>query len=147
MPLVAERYDRLHGAGDGRIRRDRVRPRLWIRRLDWFWVWRLDRLDRLGVLQRGDAGGEAVKLRLHVLQCSCGFVLEIVEFVLRWYGCWQCNFPVDISTRLAHVEAMTRAHIMLTDPQMRWLEREAKRLDVSISEVIRRILDQVRETK
>jgi hypothetical protein len=36
---------------------------------------------------------------------------------------------------------------MLTDPQMRWLEREAKRLDVSISEVIRRILDQVRETK
>lgn len=36
---------------------------------------------------------------------------------------------------------------MLTEPQLRWLEREAKRLDVSVSEVLRRILDEAREAK
>lgn len=36
---------------------------------------------------------------------------------------------------------------MLTEPQLRWLEREAKRLDVSISEFIRRLIDTAREAK
>ena len=37
-----------------------------------------------------------------------------------------------------------RVNITVTEPQQRWLEREAKRLGISIGEVIRRILDAVR---
>jgi hypothetical protein len=36
--------------------------------------------------------------------------------------------------------------IVFTKPQMAWLKKEAKRLDVTIAEVIRRIIDQYRET-
>jgi hypothetical protein len=40
-----------------------------------------------------------------------------------------------------------RINIVVTKPQQAWLEREAERLGVRIGEVIRRILDAVRESK
>ena len=42
---------------------------------------------------------------------------------------------------------MSRLNLVLTEPQKRWLEREAKRLGLSIGELLRRIIDQVREAK
>lgn len=41
----------------------------------------------------------------------------------------------------------TRLNLVLTEPQKRWLEREAKRLGLSIGELIRRILDNARDAK
>jgi len=40
-----------------------------------------------------------------------------------------------------------RLNITVTVPQQTWLEREAKRLGVSIGELIRRILDEWRTRK
>jgi hypothetical protein len=40
---------------------------------------------------------------------------------------------------------MERITISLPPPQMTWLQREAKRLGVTIGELLRRIIDQVRE--
>lgn len=40
---------------------------------------------------------------------------------------------------------MPRQSVTLTSPQWAWLEKEAKRLGVSVSEAIRRIVDAHRE--
>jgi hypothetical protein len=40
-----------------------------------------------------------------------------------------------------------RITVTLTGPQQTWLTREAKRLGVSIGELLRRIVDEVRSTK
>jgi hypothetical protein len=42
---------------------------------------------------------------------------------------------------------MERITISLPPPQMSWLRREAERLGVTIGELLRRILDQVRDSK
>jgi len=42
---------------------------------------------------------------------------------------------------------MRKQQVSLTDPQVEWLEAEAKRLGVSIAEVIRRIIDKHREQR
>lgn len=42
---------------------------------------------------------------------------------------------------------MERISISLPPPQMSWLQREAKRLGVTIGELLRRIIDQVRDSK
>ena len=42
---------------------------------------------------------------------------------------------------------MDRISLSLPDPQLSWLRREAKRLGVTIGELIRRILDQARDSK
>ena len=42
---------------------------------------------------------------------------------------------------------MERITVSLPDPQMTWLQREAKRLGVTIGELLRRIIDQVRDSK
>lgn len=42
---------------------------------------------------------------------------------------------------------MERITISLPPPQMTWLQREAKRLGVTIGELLRRIIDQVRNSK
>lgn len=41
--------------------------------------------------------------------------------------------------------ANARINIVVTKPQLLWLEREAKRLGIRVGEVIRRLLDQVRD--
>jgi hypothetical protein len=40
---------------------------------------------------------------------------------------------------------MERISVSVAPPQMLWLQREAKRLGVTIGELLRRIIDQVRE--
>jgi hypothetical protein len=40
---------------------------------------------------------------------------------------------------------MERITISLPPPQMSWLQREAKRIGISIGELLRRLIDQVRE--
>lgn len=42
---------------------------------------------------------------------------------------------------------MSRMSITLPEPAMNWLKREAKRLGISISELIRRIIDNTRDSK
>jgi hypothetical protein len=42
---------------------------------------------------------------------------------------------------------MERISISLPPPQMSWLKREAKRLGVTIGELLRRIIDQYRTEK
>ena len=42
---------------------------------------------------------------------------------------------------------MDRITISLPPPQLSWLNREAKRLGVTIGELLRRIIDQVRDSK
>lgn len=42
---------------------------------------------------------------------------------------------------------MDRITISLPEPQMLWIKREAKRLGVTIGELLRRIIDQVRDSK
>lgn len=42
---------------------------------------------------------------------------------------------------------MERISISLPDTQISWLRREAKRLGVTIGELVRRLLDQVRDTQ
>lgn len=41
--------------------------------------------------------------------------------------------------------ATSRLNLNLTEPQWRWLREEAKRLGVSLAELVRRIIDQHRE--
>jgi hypothetical protein len=43
--------------------------------------------------------------------------------------------------------AIIQRSIVLTKPQLAWLKSEAKRLGISIAEVIRRIIDANREQK
>jgi hypothetical protein len=40
---------------------------------------------------------------------------------------------------------MQRISVSLPAPQMSWLQREAKRIGITIGELLRRIIDQVRE--
>ena len=40
---------------------------------------------------------------------------------------------------------ITQRSIVFTKPQMAWLKSESKRLGISISEIIRRIIDEKRE--
>ena len=40
-----------------------------------------------------------------------------------------------------------RLNLVLTAPQRTWLEREAKRLGLSIQELVRRLIDNLREAK
>jgi hypothetical protein len=40
-----------------------------------------------------------------------------------------------------------RLNITVTAPQQTWLAREAKRLGVSVGELLRRIIDQIRGSK
>lgn len=40
-----------------------------------------------------------------------------------------------------------RQMVNLTDPQVEYLKREASRLDISVSDLVRRIIDQYREGK
>jgi hypothetical protein len=40
-----------------------------------------------------------------------------------------------------------RQSVTLTEPQVKFLEAEAKRLGISVSDLIRRIIDQYREGK
>jgi hypothetical protein len=42
---------------------------------------------------------------------------------------------------------MERITFSLPSPQMTWLHREAERLGVTIGELLRRLIDQVREAK
>lgn len=39
----------------------------------------------------------------------------------------------------------TRRSVLLTDPQAAFLDREAERLDISVADLIRRIIDRHRE--
>jgi hypothetical protein len=41
----------------------------------------------------------------------------------------------------------SRLHVYLSEPQLAWLTREAERIGISTSELLRRIIDQVRESK
>jgi hypothetical protein len=43
--------------------------------------------------------------------------------------------------------AMNKRMISLTDPQVQFLQREAERIGISVADLIRRIIDQHRETK
>ena len=43
--------------------------------------------------------------------------------------------------------AMQKRMISLTDPQVTFLSEEAKRLGISVADLIRRIVDQYRETR
>lgn len=40
---------------------------------------------------------------------------------------------------------MARMSVTLTEPQLKWLEKEAKRLGITVGEMIRRLIDKVRE--
>lgn len=42
---------------------------------------------------------------------------------------------------------MDRITVSLPDQQMSWLKREAKRLGLTIGELLRRVIDQVRQDK
>ena len=42
---------------------------------------------------------------------------------------------------------MERRAIHLTDAQLAWLKREAKRLGITIADLVRRIIDMAREAK
>lgn len=42
---------------------------------------------------------------------------------------------------------LSRTTINLTPPQLSWLRREAKRLGLTLGELLRRIIDEKRETK
>jgi hypothetical protein len=42
---------------------------------------------------------------------------------------------------------MDRISLSIPSPQMSWLKREAKRLGVTVGELLRRIIDQVRDGK
>ena len=42
---------------------------------------------------------------------------------------------------------MERITVSLPDPQMAWLKREAKRIGITIGELLRRLIDQVRDSK
>jgi hypothetical protein len=59
------------------------------------------------------------------------------------------GLSLTIDAVLTHHRVMpnARINIVVTKPQQAWLEREAERLGVRIGEVIRRILDAVRESK
>lgn len=41
----------------------------------------------------------------------------------------------------------TRRSIAFTEPQLKWLAQEAKRLGLSVADVVRRIIDEAREIK
>lgn len=43
--------------------------------------------------------------------------------------------------------AIIQRSIVFTAPQMKWLKQRAKELGVSLSEVLRRIIDEAREAK
>lgn len=57
------------------------------------------------------------------------------------------TFLLDSDARATHISVMKRPriNIVVTLPQQAWLEAEAKRLGVTIGEVIRRILDNARD--
>jgi hypothetical protein len=42
---------------------------------------------------------------------------------------------------------MERITVSLPDPQMTWLKHEAKRIGITIGELLRRLIDQVRDGK
>jgi hypothetical protein len=42
---------------------------------------------------------------------------------------------------------MNRLSFSLPEPQMSWLRREAERIGITIGELLRRIIDQVRDGK
>ena len=42
---------------------------------------------------------------------------------------------------------MERITVSLPDPQMAWLKREAQRIGIPIGELLRRLIDQVRDSK
>lgn len=57
--------------------------------------------------------------------------------------------PLDFGARIAYVVtmAMHKRMISLTSPQIDFLRREAARLEISVSDLIRRIIDQHRENR
>ena len=57
------------------------------------------------------------------------------------------RISLDYDAVATHIRVManTRINIVVTKPQLLWLEREAKRLGIRVGEVIRRLLDQVRD--
>ena len=46
-----------------------------------------------------------------------------------------------------HTMSIRRRSVHLTEPQMAFLMQEAERLGISVSELLRRIIDQYREGK
>lgn len=42
---------------------------------------------------------------------------------------------------------MNKYVISFTEPQLEWLKQEAKRLGISVAELVRRLVDQAREGK
>lgn len=57
--------------------------------------------------------------------------------------------PLDFGARSAYLVAMAmhKQMISLTHPQIDFLRQEAARLDISVSDLIRRIIDQHRENR
>ena len=50
-----------------------------------------------------------------------------------------------LNVKIVHMSTKKQRSIVFTAPQYDFLEREAARLDVTISELIRRIIDEFRE--
>lgn len=42
---------------------------------------------------------------------------------------------------------MKKQSITFTDPQISWLEKEARKLGISVSDAVRRVIDQVRQSR
>jgi hypothetical protein len=63
----------------------------------------------------------------------------------KWAG-WQVAFGDRRDCRPDEgAGLMQRISVSLPAPQMSWLQREAKRIGITIGELLRRIIDQVRE--
>jgi Ribbon-helix-helix protein, copG family len=57
-------------------------------------------------------------------------------------------FSLDIDDDLHHIHTMAssvRQSVTLTTPQLEFLKREAERLGITVSDLIRRIIDRYRE--
>jgi len=51
---------------------------------------------------------------------------------------------VDGGASVVHIGCMARMSLTMTDPQLAWLRREAKKLGITVADLIRRIIDQNR---
>jgi hypothetical protein len=57
------------------------------------------------------------------------------------------DFPLPLPPPIAYARAMSTMHrsaVILTLPQIEWLRREASALGITVSDVIRRIVDERR---
>jgi hypothetical protein len=51
---------------------------------------------------------------------------------------------VDGGALAVHIGCMARMSLTMTEPQLVWLRREAKKLGITVADLIRRIIDQNR---